>query len=417
MFIKKIKAKEVEKKSLIEKVVPVFIVYLIIITVFYAFYTILYSCGIVKPEPIEREWINYNISLITPILIVIGVIHLVSLFLSKKVALGAIASALLSGLCGIWFLYHVKAWGGRLSSIKVENIEIAFYFISFAVLGFVLFIASLYTYLEIRKIKPVLWKLLMIILAFFVITFLIISKYISIQKLTRSSKIELQYQASLFRGKYAAMRDLKNGNAAILVYGLMSSRYRFDKKTGLKLRAIAGCIVSPSIEGYTESYNNYIHESIVKFGLPKNSKRKYSNIILYPADYMYSNLDGTFILLQKDTVAYSPDGNYSVLFPSASKYGRLISNGKKNYFHFSYSKKSSIEIKWGPKGSGILFLRVNPQKKPIKYRSDYILIYVIDLNDGSVFNVVRDKFDPDYLFRNIHTLEELKKYKKSMNIR
>ena len=388
------KKEEVKKKSWVEKVVPVFIIYIIIITVLYAFYTVLYSCGIVDPKPIEREWINYNISLIIPVIIGIGLIHLASMFLSKKRAIGALTSTLLCGLGGIWFLYHMKAseWS---SSIKVENIEIAYDFIIFAISGFALSIASIHAYLGLRlglrTIKPVLVRLLIIIFPIFIIAYLVISNNTTVQKFISSQKSELRHETGVFRGKYNAMSDLKNGNAAILIYGLMSSRLTFDKATGLRYKAIAGCIVSSLIEVYAKSYNDYIRESINKFGLPKNSKLKYSNIILNPTEYMYSDVDGKAVLVKKDTVYYSPDGNSQIIVLSSFNRAKIISNGNKFDFHSLPSINPTFEIKWGPKGSEILLIRVNPNKKTVKSYHDNIFIYVIDLRDGGRLNVIVDK--------------------------
>jgi hypothetical protein len=390
------KYKEIEKKSWVEKAVPVFIVYLVAITILYAFHTVLCYFGIVEAEQPERQWISYNISLIIPVIIGVGLIHITSLFLSKKLLIGAFLITLPLGLYNIWFLYRLNKFFNVLPLIncpmRIENIEIAYFYTVLAICGLLLAIAFKYAYLGFKRIKLPLRISLAIIFSVFVIAYSIISNSTSIQKLMNWGRIEYQYHKGLFRGKYNAMRDLKDENVAILGYGLVNFlRADFDKKTGLKRRGIAGCVIDSVTEGYAKSYNNYVHEYIDRYGLPKNSKIQYSDMILNPSDYMNSDENGETFLLKHDTVAHSPDGNSSIYFPKASNYGEVIHKGKKFTPSFMSLKKSSIEIKWGPKGSELLFVRVNPMKKVVKVLNDYLLVYVIDLHDGTRINVVEDK--------------------------
>ena len=81
------------------------------------------------------------------------------------------------------------------------------------------------------------------------------------------------YRAAYEMGRAEADREFDRGAATLYVYGLPGES--LDRATGLRFKAISGCMVDDAILGRAAGHNDRIAESIKARGLPRNSYKRW----------------------------------------------------------------------------------------------------------------------------------------------
>jgi hypothetical protein len=171
------------------------------------------------------------------------------------------------------------------------------------------------------------------------------------------------------QGVAEANAELERGAATLYTYGLRRELSLFDRKTGLPLLAIAGCMVSEHTLCRAQGHNDTINRYIAQRGLPPNSFKPWEwelyHLKKYYALRMKTETPARLVL--GGPAVKSPAGKFAVRLvdrPLEGTDGTLTPNlsmivtvDGKDTEGVYVASEAAIDFLWGPPGSGFIAVR------------------------------------------------------------
>jgi hypothetical protein len=172
-------------------------------------------------------------------------------------------------------------------------------------------------------------------------------------------------------GVAEAVQQLEARQTTIYVYGLRDLGEFLDRRTGLPLEPIAGCVVDNTSLGRANGHNERIKESISKKGLPGNSFKKWEKELFDLRGYYEerSRNEKPFRLTASGPPTKSPDAKYTLYLDKALREERngtvsehlslLIMGSGNDRKRYELFHQGDVDCFWGPKGAAFAVIRIN----------------------------------------------------------
>jgi hypothetical protein len=172
-------------------------------------------------------------------------------------------------------------------------------------------------------------------------------------------------------GVAEAEQQLEACQATIYVYGLRDLGEFLDRRTGLPLEPIAGCVVDNTILGRATGHNERIKKFILETGLPGNSFRKWEKELFDLKGYYEEQIrkQKPFRLTASGPPTKSADGKYTLYLDKTQheeRNGTVLDrlsilimgtgNDRKRYELFH---PGDVDCIWGPEGTAFAVIRMN----------------------------------------------------------
>ena len=171
-------------------------------------------------------------------------------------------------------------------------------------------------------------------------------------------------------GVAEAEQQLDARQATIYVYGLRDLGEFLDRRTGLPLQPIAGCVVDNTILGRANGHNERIKESILKKGLPSNSFKKWEKELFDLKGYYGERIrkEKPFRLTASGPPTKSPDGTYTLYLDKTQREDRngtvsdhlslLIMRAGNERQRYELFHQGDVDCIWGPEGAAFAVIRI-----------------------------------------------------------
>ena len=186
-----------------------------------------------------------------------------------------------------------------------------------------------------------------------------------------------EYDAAYKKGIFEADKEWEAGEATIYVYGTRELGEFIHRNTGLRYKAIAGCVADEAIEARAAGHNQRIKELITNRGLPKNSFKPWEKELFDLKSYYDVRIktEKPFRLTVGGKAATSPDGKYEVRLikrPVNQPDGTTVEfsslvvviDGNKEGRQIRMLE-NEMDCIWGPKNSGFALVRISYGKKDL----------------------------------------------------